>query len=78
MLTDAEIIALMNRRKSSAHIPQMREIYRKATGKDWRGCFCGNGFDRFYNTCKIYANQLQAKINKENLIITDNNELQTT
>lgn len=57
-MTKEEIIAVMNKPRSTAHIPQYRVIYKLATGSDWKKCFCGNGFDTFYRTCKNYANAL--------------------
>jgi hypothetical protein len=62
-----EVIEIMNKPRSTIHIGKYRQIYKMATGQDWTKCFCGNGFDTFYRTCKNYSNALQAQLKqKEN------------
>ena len=60
-MTTEEIIAIMDKPKSSSRTPQYRVIYQIATGKAWNKCFCGNGFDTFFKVCKNYANALKAQ-----------------
>lgn len=62
-----EVIAIMNKPRSTAYVPQYREIYKMATGQYWTRCFCGNAFENFYKTCKNYSNALEKQLKeKEN------------
>ncbi len=62
-MTNEEIIAVMDKPKSMSRVAQYRVIYQQATGKPWKGCFCGNGFNNFFNVCKNYANALKLQRN---------------
>ena len=64
-MTDTEIIDIMSKKFSTSRTPQYRIIYQIATGKSWRGCFCGSGFDTFTRTCRAYANKLIEEKNKQ-------------
>ena len=54
-----EIIAIMDKTISSSRTPQYRIIYQMATGKQWKSCFCGNGWTTFTKVCKNYAEALK-------------------
>jgi len=57
-----EIIEIMSKPLSTARAPMYRQIYKQATGKEWRGCFCGNGWENFTRVCKNYAELLKKQI----------------
>lgn len=65
-MTIDEVIAIMDKPLSNARTPQYRIIYQMATGKPWKGCFCGNGWNNFARACKNYANALKAQKLKNN------------
>ncbi len=56
-----EIIKVMSAKRSAALVNKYRIIYQIATGKPFRGCLCGNGFDNLWRVCKSYADGLIAK-----------------
>jgi hypothetical protein len=53
-----DIIYTMSLPKSKSKINEYKKIYLIATGKQWKGCLCGNGFTRLYTTCVNYANTI--------------------
>ena len=53
-----EIIAIMNKPKTTSLVPKYKTIYQISTGKPWKSCLCGNGFNTLWQTCKNYANAL--------------------
>lgn len=63
-MSEDEVIQIMDKMKSTSRIPLYHQIYQMATGTRWNKCFCGSGFDRFYNTCKGYAEELKKRKNK--------------
>ena len=61
----------MDKPRSAALIPQYRVVYQQATGKPWKQCMCGNGFDNFFRVCKNYSDALKRQIETETIIITE-------
>ena len=57
----------MNKPKMSANVPKYKTIYQIATGKPWKGCLCGNGFNTLWQTCKNYSNALAKQLNENKL-----------
>jgi len=60
----------MSRKRNVALVPQYRIIYQEATGKPFRGCLCGNGFDNLMHACMAYAEKLKKEKNNDTIIIT--------
>jgi hypothetical protein len=65
-----EIIQIMSRRRNVALVPQYKAIYLLATGKPFRGCLCGSGFDNLMRACNAYAENLKKEKNNDQIIIT--------
>jgi len=58
-MNQEEAIAAMTKPKSTTRIPEYRQIYKLATGREWTDCFCGHGFDNIYNACLKYTSTLK-------------------
>ncbi len=59
-----EIVALMNKPRMASNVGKYKAIYQIATGKPWKGCLCGNGWERLWQTCKNYATALKNNLEK--------------
>lgn len=74
-MSNEEIILTMSKPKSAGLINKYKAIFQISTGQPWRGCMCGNGFDRLYNAAKNYAlalsKQQEQKLNIETNTITN-------
>lgn len=58
-----EIIAAMDKPKAASQVPVYRIIYQQVTGKPFKGCLCGGGFENLYRVCKNYAEALKKSVN---------------
>lgn len=65
-MTPQEVIDIMSKPLSTTRVPEYKQIYKMATGKNWNSCMCGTGWNNFTRVCINYANQLKINLNKNN------------
>lgn len=49
----------MSKPRSASLVNSYKQIYQMATGKPWKSCLCGNGFNRLWQTCYNYSAALK-------------------